>query len=239
MRRTLKSFFSKKYVIPAVWALVIALLSFSVSQFFDIFRGPRPVLISGDRRIPDTMVVRVSSDTALQQKALSALFDSLRFAIRETQVGRSSQHVSSPSKTIQSVMRDANRIQLKSFRLPSSVGGYLQRSMVAFAISECPPSVASSGDIIQCRFTLLGNIDLSLLSPIFVSVYRRDEQGKVISSVFEQQYELKSGNNLIVFAASFPAGAYEIEFGFYRLDELDTKYPPFYARRCVVTITTS
>lgn len=237
MNHTVKDFFNKKHIVEALWALLIALVSFLVGQFFDIFRGPQPVFIAGENRPLDTLVVRVWTDTSLQKLALSTMFDSLRMAIHGLQVGRIPQQLSMSNQETDSAIREANPIELKRLQMPSIVGGYLQSSMDAFATSQCPPSSVVSGNIIQCRFTLLGNIDTSLLSPIFLSVYRRDEKGNLTSDVFEQEYKLRSGANLVVFAASFPPGSYQVEFGFYRLDELATKYPPFYQRSCVVTVT--
>ncbi len=233
MRQVKREFFSRKNIIQAGWTLLIALVAFIGSQFVDIVKGPNQVIVAGDRRVPDTMVVRVSSDQSGEANALTALFDSLRIAIRGLQVRGSSGSTTDHSKTT-GVLRDANKIQLKSFRLAQA--GYLQRTMDAYARSNCPQSTATVGDLIECRFNLLGNIETKLLSPAILSVTRRDQTSGSVSYLFDQQYELKSGANLIIFAASFPPGEYQIEFGFYRLDELDTKYPPFYAKRCLITL---
>jgi hypothetical protein len=86
MRQVKREFFSRKNIIQAGWTLLIALVAFIGSQFVDIVKGPNQVIVAGDRRVPDTMVVRVSSDQSGEANALTALFDSLRIAIRGLQV---------------------------------------------------------------------------------------------------------------------------------------------------------
>jgi hypothetical protein len=228
-----REFFSRKNLIQAGWALLIALIAFIGSQFVDVFKGPQQVIVEGNRRVPDTMIVRVSSDESSQAGAMVTLLDSLRIAIRGIQIQGSKGHSTDRSPK-SDALRGANKIQLKSFRLPK--GGYLQRTIDAYATSICPQPTATVGDVIECRFKLLGNIETKLLSPAILSVFRRDQSGRSVSYLFDQQYELKNDSNLIVFAASFPPGDYEVEFGFFRLDELDTKYPPFYSRRCAITL---
>ena len=54
--------------------------------------------------------------------------------------------------------------------------------------------------------------------------------------VLEQQFELRRGRNLIVFAGAFSVGEYEVGYGVFRMTELDQEFPPWYSRRCTVLI---
>jgi len=53
---------------------------------------------------------------------------------------------------------------------------------------------------------------------------------------FEQQYELRPGRNVIVFAAALPPGRYDVRYGVYRLAELSQQYPPWYSTQCSLVV---
>jgi hypothetical protein len=225
--RIVKELFKKKYLIPAVWSLLVAIIGFVLGH-----HGRETAMIPGGKGVHDTVVVQFVDRPVPPVRNLDAYLDSLRSEFKKLQhlVAKS---VASPGKPLEHALPlRPNRLQPSPFQLPSIAVGYLSKSLDAFAVSDCPPPNVNYGDILELKFSLLGTIDRKELTPAFVFVYGKGPEGQLVGQLYEQQYELREGDNRIVIVAGLSEGSYEIVYGFYRISELNTKYPPFYSQRC-------
>ena len=230
--KMVKELFKRKYLIPAVWSLLVAIVAFVLGRL-----GRETAMIPGGRSVPETVVVQFVDRPVPSVGNPAAYLDSLRSEFRRLQ--RLTAEAVSPSGNARerALALRANRLQPSLFQLPSIVVGYLPKSLHGFAVSDCPPPNVNYGDILELKFSLLGTIDRKDLTPAFVFVYSKGPKGQLVGRLYEQQYELREGDNHILVVAAFSEGSYEIVYGFYRISELNTKYPPFYNRRCDVLIT--
>jgi len=226
-----REFLHKNHLIPAAWTALIALLGFFGGMLYHSLHGPEAVTVENGIHPTDTLVVRVATpapaDTALANQ-VSHLNREISRLLSSRQPER---HVDVPNPDN---LPNANKLADTQFRLPATAKGYLLSSLAPIARAGCPDSIVDDGGLVTMSLTLLSNVKVDDFSPVILTVIRTTAGGR--TQVFEQQYQLRQGRNLLIFAAAFGPGDYEVGFGVYRLAELQGVYPPWFSRRCPITV---
>jgi len=226
-----REFVHKNHLIPAFWAALIALIGFLGGLVYHSLHGPEAVTVENGIHPTDTLVVRVATpaplDTALANQ-VSHLNREISRLLSSRQVER---HIDIPNPEN---LPNANKLVDTLFRLPSTARGYLVSSLAPIARAGCPDSIVDDGGLVTIGFTLFSSVKVDDFSPAILTVIRTTAGGR--TQVFEQQYKLRQGRNLLVFAAAFGPGDYEVGFGVYRRAELQGVYPPWFSRRCPLSV---
>ena len=112
--------------------------------------------------------------------------------------------------------------------------GYIQGSSASYFSSDCPNLDSQHLDLHINFMNPLITKDIDFLR---VNIYRfenRDDK-EARTFVLEDFYEVRAENNIIRINNDFGKGRYEIIYGFMFKNDLNTEYPTFYFKRCVVT----
>lgn len=218
----------RRHLITASWALLVAVVAGIGSVVYQRAKGPESVILLN----PDT-ATRV---VVVQDSAQRAVMGSM---VRELRALRSGRSRIDPSPVASSVDGAADAApltepQLPEFRLPSNVKGYLTRDIGVFANATCGQSEFAPGVDASISTTLRNPADSSRLTPLTVTILRRTSStGRI--QLFSQQYKLRRRTR-VAFPVPRDTGAYDLEFGFFATDELQSATPPFYLRRCLILI---
>jgi hypothetical protein len=125
---------------------------------------------------------------------------------------------------------------IPEFAFPAVVKGYTPASLAGFAETSCPPKDLKRGESLLVQVVMNSRVDVSQLTPAFVRLTRPDKPDHSLL-VLLKQYVLTTGSNQFHIPLDFPAGAYQLSFGFYAKMELVKEYPKLYARFCDVTLS--
>jgi hypothetical protein len=118
--------------------------------------------------------------------------------------------------------------------MPPMVTGYTENGLHSFARTECPGEVTKY-KYLDIHFDFIDNSILDKITPIFVSIIKR-ERPTYAQLIFEQQYVPLPNKNTIRIYADFEPGIYELVYGFYFKNEVNRSYPEFYRKKCNLII---
>ena len=215
------SFFKKENIHNSMWALIIAFISFIGGLIWNNYSGPERVIIEKDNSRPlmDTTItiVRFEGDSS----TIAALKNY------------------NPQLTVNSFTENdkVNYVSIAQQRIkfPKVVKGYIQKSLNAYAIVEIARFTYSKGELIELELKLFDKKLLKKISPVFIEVVRKTSE-KSVTQIWEEQFKINHMNNTIRFSSDFPKGKYQLTIGFYLMDEIHQKYPPFYSKRMKLEI---
>ena len=206
------TFFSKKNIQSAVWALVIAFVCFIAGKFWGQVSGPEKVIVEKIESYPiDT------SYTIIQIQGDSNLIDAVI-----------SKNQSNPKDEITYSKIAKNKLNKYQFK------GFLQKDINSYANINLPRKTYSQNETIKVEVELFDKTNLDKISPLVISIMKREEDSFV--QLYEEQFQLNSTKNTIRFSSGFKPGNYTMSIGFYFMDDLHEEYPPFYKRNMMITI---
>ncbi len=236
------SFFSRKHLFQAAWAILIA----AVIGFGGYLIGIARTTVTGQEKVviatPDDgaapLVVRVETrEDDPQQRYVETLeviseeFQKLRLLEAERQANQN--NITQQKST---GMLRFNRPTIPAFETPSAVKGYLRASLAGYAQASCPPTNFTNADVLIIEMHLNPTINIAALTPAFIRVDSPEPDGNV-SQVFEQQFNLRAERNTFGIPIDLEPGSYHIEAGFYLRSELVRAFPDFHSIRCPITVT--
>jgi hypothetical protein len=227
---------TKKHLAETFWAVVVGVILFFLGVAWQKFVGPDDVVVRETAAPTDTAYVRLVPDSTSLD---SAMLNTLRNIHREISklATEAPPQVRLPGGALSSNFKP-NSLNVPAFDLPPSVMGWHLGSIAPYAAAECPPSEVSPGALLELKFMVLPGIDIADFTPVFLRVTRvSDPSHPAGVMVLDEQYRLRTGQNLIVLAVSFPPGDYRIGYGFFRRSELKEKYPSWFSLRCNVHVT--
>jgi hypothetical protein len=216
-------FFHRKHIVTTFWALVASLLTLIATCEWQSSQGPQKVYVMN---LDTTVRVALGRDTALAKRIdqLSAELHVLRGA--------------GADRPIFVVGADefpgTNPLQSPTFRVPAGVQGYLAASLRTLATATCPRGPFRPSSEIPIRARLKSRGTIAQLTPLIVSLARRQSQ-QTMTIEWEAQFEPRA-DNFVLAPAPRDTGTYELTAGFYLKSELNTKYPPFYRLECQVRV---
>jgi hypothetical protein len=105
----------------------------------------------------------------------------------------------------------------------------------AYLTSKCPKSEIFKGEVVEIEYELLDVNLIKRLTPLFFKVYQR--KGSLsLFQMFDDQYEIKPGKNVIKHVMDYKPGEYTIRLGVYFNDEVNDSVPTFYSKSCEINI---
>jgi hypothetical protein len=213
-----REFFHPKHFVALFWALVAGLLISLATIVWQARQEPQKVSITN----PDTTVRTVIvGDTAMRNY--------LETMIRELRANRRS-----PLPSTQSSGSTPPILPESAFSFPSKVRGYGQSHLGRVATGTCPRGEFPPGSEVSFSVRVPNSQLVGKLSPLFVSIQRRDK-ANYVTLIFEQRYKRQASTDLTVDAPAEP-GSYDLVYGYYLLSELNTVFPPFYSKACKLTV---
>lgn len=214
-------FFKKEYIYNAIWALIIAIIGFISGLIWKNYSGPDRVIIEKDESL-------YSKDTTIT----IVKFEGDSIAINAFKNFNPNLIVKSSNNN--SLANNASIAQHK-IEFSNIVKGYTQESLNSYASVEIPRLTYSKGEMIEFEMTIFDNNILKKISPVFIEIVKKTGENS-ITQVWEEQFKINNINNTIRFSSDFPKDEYQLAIGFYLMDELNQKYPPFYLKRVKIKI---
>jgi hypothetical protein len=144
-----------------------------------------------------------------------------------------------PYKPYASVIRpQSTPDQSDGYNLPSSKDGYLlQKTPTLLRNLKCPaPKTIAPDSQIQLSFSVATAAQLARMSPVWLSVVRKEEGDKRVQ-YFSQYVPVTVGDNTIELQANFLSGGHELTVGYYLKDQVTGKYPTLYALVCELDVS--
>ena len=161
-------------------------------------------------------------------------FDSLRLTLSQsTNPITNDKIVSLPTNYESNV--NVSSINRPRFKMPNVVEGYFESKINSYA------SITLNGVGFARKERISANIDffnkstLDKITPIFVELVEPKSANSVYQ-IWSEQYKINDLKNILSFSADFKPGKYILTIGFYLKDEINTKYPTFYARKVNIEI---
>ena len=133
--------------------------------------------------------------------------------------------------------REANPIAKPPFSIPTAVKGYQPVAVAKLVTPSCPPTQLSSGAPLQFTFIIRDASLIREATPFFFRAIRLQPDGSPQLQVFEQQYAMRLGTNILDPEISLRPGDYSLSYGYYLRDELGQEFPKYYSQECRVQIT--
>jgi hypothetical protein len=271
-----ETFFSKSYVYPSIWAIIIGIFGFIGGLLWQHFSGPDKVIVlnkdqnSGQNNDTTITFIRFQPDeeyfqnllklseidlrkSYLSNKNQSTIklnvdsiasqiareyqfkYDSLRLAIIKNEIKK-------PVVLGNLIpLRDNNpgfsstNIKRPKFKMPAIVSGYTTEQINSYATANLNSSIINRKEQIEITLDFFDQAIINKITPIIVSIVQAKGENSLYY-IWGEQYELKGKRNMIVFSADFKPGKYELEIGFYLLDDLDKKYPTYYSKKFNIDI---
>jgi len=209
-------FFGKKNIINALWALLLAFICFLAGTIYKTITGPERVIIAKDEsRCPkDTTIsiIRFEGDSATMN-AIKSFNPNLTVK------------PSNDNYDINNASVAQNKIVF-----PSIVEGYTQQSINSYASVEIPRQTYSKGEMIEFKLKIFDYSIIKKISPLFIEIVKITGDNSM-SYVWDEQFTITHQNNTIRFSSDFPKDEYQLAIGFYLMDEIHQKFPPFYSKR--------
>lgn len=220
--KTRKGLFKNENWHNFFWALIIALIGFVGGQVWNYFDGPQKVIIvKDDKNTKDTSVtiIKVDGDSSF----LALLNEKKKI------------NVVSANQTDDAINDNKLMPTIPKFNLPTVVSGYMPHSLNDYGTVSIPRVVFSSGEKIKIDFQLLDKRIVEKISPVFISVLKKVRDNNY-NLIWNNQFKVTDKNNTVEISADFKADTYELIFGFYIMDEINQKFPPFYMKKFDVSI---
>jgi len=223
-------FFSKKHLINAGWAVIIAAAGFVGGLFAGWLRGPETINItSASNKQP--VVVRIENVDNNGSK-YDAYIDAIREEIRGL---RESRFNAKGYKDIHKEMDQYNRVKIPPFKFPRKFDKYIYNSLSGFARTTSPSKEVTRGSIIIIEFDLLDKSIIDKATPLFVTLLKVKSKNSYLQDM-QIQYEIREGKNKIRLAINSDPGSYLLEYGFYFLNDLSLNEINFYGQQYEIII---
>lgn len=250
----LRPLFGQDHIVRVVWSFIIASVFFVFGILYNSNKGPAKVYVVNDSGQRDTVVLKIDKSTEVTDYSVDRYLNKLTNDVaylkmilskpQQTNTRQNIQLDSIPIKSFDNVDRTQNQsykmdkikfvfpnniasINIPRLNLPSNIKGYTQNSLGSFAKIEYNKSEVAQNEQVEFAITILDNSLVEKITPLFVSVLRKESENSY-TQMFKEQYELKYDKNIIRFIADFAKGKYVLGVGFYLKSELNREYPPFY-----------
>lgn len=214
--------FHRKHLVTTFWALVAGAIGALLTAWWQGRSGPERVYLVN----PDTTVRTVAVGDSSMARYLQEV-------IRELRVLRSQ---GAPLSGIARAAAGTEPIAAIAgpFQFPQAVKGYLQRPLSTLATASCPSSTFPPGSDIGISVAMRDPQNVSRVSPLFVSVERRDGPTSA-TLLYDETYEASPASLVLIPAPTRP-GNYALVVGYYLKSQLHTAYPPFYRLSCELVV---
>lgn len=126
-------------------------------------------------------------------------------------------------------------VQRPKFEVPKIVEGYTQGKINSLANLTINKLDFNTKENIIINLDFFGSQGFNNLTPIYVDLV----EPKTANSVYHiwgEQYRINGIENTIVVNSDFKPGKYKLSVGFYKLDEINAKYPIFYSKEFEISI---
>lgn len=216
-----RNFFSKENYHNAIWALLIAFISFLGGSLFKVFSGPERIIIDRDKSKLgfDTAytIIRIEGDSSL----LSYYKNNISGKIIKSNDYESSNNFA--------------KIARPAFELPVKFKGYTSTTdLNSYASVQISRHTFTQNENIDIQFNLLNKDYLHKISPVFVTLLKY--KSYYYEFIWEEQYKFENTNNSIRFNSNFKKGEYTLEVGFFIMDEINKVYPPKHSQSFIINI---
>jgi hypothetical protein len=261
-------FFSKTFLYPSLWAIIIGLFGFLGGMIWKNWTGPEKVVVINNdlnnRSLKDTTItiiqflpdekyyenlakltrkdfqksypslksrsenkINVDSLALLIAKEYQLKYDSLRLSLINSKINI--PLVSGNSSTSPALKSGYSILQVKRplFKFPSITQGYTQEKINTYARTKLDTAIFKRQDNFEVKIEFFDRSILGNLSPLFVEIVEPKSATSVLH-IWGEQFELKDIKNILNISADFKSGNYQLNIGFYKLNEINTKYPKFY-----------
>ncbi len=253
---SLRSLFERDHLIRAFWSLLIGLVMFLLGMYYNSTRQPSKVEVVNTFQKSDTVIVRFDEKALTPNEQVSKTLSQLARDISDLK--RSYQPISPasnpktmariPDRPISDVVHRWDQkpvrleqitfeptlkiaqIQLDKFSLPPGTKGYSNIALSTLARVQVVSPTVKQDSLFSLVVELLDPRLLGKISPLFLEFLRKDSELSY-TQLASQQYKLEPGRNLVRLAAHIPPGHYEVEVGFYVLDDIKGEYPRKYTSR--------
>lgn len=130
---------------------------------------------------------------------------------------------------------NVSQINRPKFKMPSTVEGYSEGLINSYASFILNSTLFNKKDKIEISIDFFDRTIIDNLTPVFIELVEPKTANSVYF-IWGEQYQIRSKRNMITFSADFKLGKYLLTIGFYQLDEINRKYPPFYCKRYNIEI---
>jgi len=198
-----------------------AIIGFIGGQAWNYFNGPEKVIVSnfGDRSKDTTIsIVKIDGDTSLIKFLKNN--DNLNLSISST-TDASSNILLNPA--------------IPQLIFPKIVEGYTKASLNGYGLANVTRSTYSRNEVLKISLKLFNPETLDKISPIFMDIQRKISNNSY-NLLWNQQFKAKGIDNIVQLSTNFEPGNYQLTIGFYLMDEVNQKFPPFYSQVFTITI---
>src|SRR3989339_605936 len=213
--------FKKENIQNFFWGIILTIVGFGGSQLWNYFDGPQKVFVtnvSGKTKDTSITLIKIEGDTTFIKYLKNS--------------GNLNFNATSKSDETQNTLVTINDNKLK---FPKIVEGYTQNSLNSFCVVSIPRFTYTKNEILQLGLKFFNNNSVAKISPIMISIMRRENKN-AYDLLWEQQFTVKGINNTVQLPTNFNVGTYDLIIGFYLMDELNQKFPPFYSKTITITV---
>lgn len=248
-------FFSSTHIYPIIWTIIVSLLAFFGGLLWENYSGPDEVVVINRDNSKDTTVTVIEFKpdqdyfdhlTDLTSKSVVSEYSSkvpnkniedISFDIANEYQSKFDSIISSRQKTqvqksesnISEVSSGGAKIKRPKFKMPSIVEGYVKNNLNSIATLNINSTEFQKNDKLKLNLNIFNSSTLNEITPVFVDVVEQ-KGDKSYYQIWNEQYEVNQTDITIAFSTDFKKGKYELTVGFYRLDEINSKYPAFYSK---------
>lgn len=165
------------------------------------------------------------------------IFDSLIFLASKNNVTqkKDSSPFNAPSVKPSSANPNVAKITRPKFKIPSIVSGYTQGGLNSLARVNVEALTVRRKDFVEINLDFLNSNTLSDITPIFVDLSEKTSPNSYYQ-MFSEQFTASTKSSKILFSADFKPKTYVLTVGFYFVNEINSKFPPFYFKQFSLTI---
>jgi len=193
------TFFNKRNVFKALWAVIIFVAGLLIASIFKIFSGPDKVIFEPSdsfKSIDSTVnIIKIEGDP-----------------ITLEEIRKFNPYLSIQSNQ-ESITRNTATISRPKFNLPNIVKGYNQKTLNSFAIIDLPSQTYTQHEIIEFNLKFFDESMLLKISPVIVTITKEISSLKS-DIVWEEQFKILHLNNTIRFASDFSKGLINLHLVF-------------------------
>lgn len=256
MRNVLRYFFGKEHLTRTIWGVVLIFAGYFINTLLSAGKQPARVFVTNAPALRDTVVLSMETGRGNTANELQATVRELAGEVKALR--HSMSLVPARSNSTLSRMRPqpltstspANPQPIKltfipevtqapfkipKYQLPKVVQGYTQGKLSSFAKMSLPETDFKEGQEISFTLELLDPTMLTKITPLFVSVLRKESENNY-TLLYDQQFVLQKGKNLVTLLADFGTGRFVLTVGFYLSSGVDQKYPTFYQSQSGIVV---
>jgi hypothetical protein len=256
-----ENFFSKSYIYPTLWSLIVIALGFIGGLFWKNITGPDEVVVINrdDKKDTTVTVIEFNPDqdyfnhiTELTSKSIVKDYsgkiskkniETFSLDIAKEYQSKFDSIISSRQKTqdqkttdkISDVFSNGTKLKRPKYRLPSVVEGYVKNNLNSFAKISINNTEFNKNDKLKLNLNFFNTSTLNDITPVFIDIVEKKGNNSFYQ-IWSEQYEVNQTDNSIVLSTDFQKGKYELTVGFYLLDEIKSKYPSFYSKTFIINI---